>query len=109
MKSDFDSLNLESLVIHWDSKILPDITGKLKVDRLPIVDTGPNVEQLLGVPELTSVTGFEVSSAVYDTLHEWSLLEKVQAFFFDTTSSNTGSMNGACHFLDQKLDVILCT
>lgn len=61
---------------------MSDITGKLKVDRLPIIVTAPNVEQLLGAPLLDSGTGYEITSAVYDTLEEWSLLENIQAFVF---------------------------
>jgi len=49
MKYRFDNLNFKSYVLHWDSKLLPDITGHLKVDRLPVIVTAPNVEQLLGV------------------------------------------------------------
>ncbi|XP_039315242.1 uncharacterized protein LOC120359881 isoform X1 [Solenopsis invicta] len=104
VKSKFYNLNLNFVVIHWDSKILPDITGKKNVDRLPVIATAPNVEQLLGVPELSSGTGREISSAVYDTLHEWSLLDIVQAVVFDTTASNTGRLKGACYLLEQKLD-----
>lgn len=76
----------------------------MKVDRLPVIVTAPNVEQLLGVPILDSGTGYETSSAIYDTLEEWSLLDKVQAYMSDTTASNTGRLNGACHLLEQKLD-----
>jgi len=104
IKSKFFDLNLNFLTIHWDSKLLPDITGKTKVDRLPIIATGPDTVQLLGVPELSAGTGYEVSSAVYDTLEDWSLLHKVQAFVFDTTASNTGRLNGACVLLEHKLD-----
>lgn len=100
----FDNLNLKSLVLHWDSKILPDITGKSKVDRLPVVVTALNMEQLLGVPEIKSSTGKEISSALYHTLQEWSLENTIQAFVFDTTASNTGRLNGVCHLLEQKLD-----
>ena len=64
IKSKFFDLNLDFVVIHWDSKILPDITGKSNVDRLPVVATAPGLEQLLGVPGLSSGTGLEISSAV---------------------------------------------
>lgn len=104
VKSKFYEMNLNFVVVHWDSKILPDITGKYKVDRLPVIATAPNVEQLLGVPELSSGTGREMASAVYDILQEWSLLDIVQAVVFDTTASNTGRLNGACHLLEQKLE-----
>lgn len=103
IKLKFFDLNLNFTIIHWDSKLLPDITGKIKVDRLPIIATAPNTEQLLGVPELSAGTGYEVSSAVYDTLEDWSLLQNVQGFVFDTTASNTGRLNGACILLEHKL------
>ncbi|KAL4088950.1 hypothetical protein QTP88_024028 [Uroleucon formosanum] len=104
MKSKFFDLNLNFVVIHWDSKILPDITGKANVDRLPVVATAPGLEQLLGVPALSSGTGLEISSAVYDNLQDWALLDKIQAFVVDTTASNTGRLNGACILLEQKLN-----
>lgn len=104
IKSKFSDINLDFVVIHWDSKILTDITGKSNIDRLPVVATDPGIEQLLGVPSLTSCTGSEVSSAVYDILLEWSLEDKIQAMVVDTTASNTGQLNGACILLEQKLD-----
>ncbi|XP_050526437.1 uncharacterized protein LOC126897076 [Daktulosphaira vitifoliae] len=103
ISSKFHEQNLNFVVIHWDSKMLPDLTGKKKVDRLPIIATALNFEQLLGVPYIPSGKGLEVSSAVYDALVKWSLLEKVQAFTFDTTASNTGRLNGACFLLEQRL------
>ena len=77
VKSKFEGLSLNFVTIHWDSKLLPDITGNKSVDRLPVIATGLNMEQLLGVPELLSATGNEVASAVYDTLQEWQLLNSV--------------------------------
>ena len=40
-----------TLVVHWDGKTLPDITGSEQVDRLPVLVSGFQVEQLLGVFE----------------------------------------------------------
>ncbi|XP_025405983.1 uncharacterized protein LOC112680175 [Sipha flava] len=67
IKTAFHQLNLNSVVVHWDSKILPNLIGTENVDRLPVIITAPNVEQLLGIPHLSSGTGKEISSAVYDT------------------------------------------
>jgi len=53
---------------------------------------------------LSSGTGKEISSAVYDALNEWNMLEKVQAFVFDTTASNSGRLNGSCVLLEQMLN-----
>ncbi|XP_025415275.1 uncharacterized protein LOC112686988 [Sipha flava] len=67
IKTAFHQLNLNSVVVHWDSKILPNLIRTENVDRLPVIITAPNVEQLLGIPHLSSGTGKEISSAVYDT------------------------------------------
>ncbi|CAH0381998.1 unnamed protein product [Bemisia tabaci] len=43
------------LTIHVDGKLLPPLMGdKKKVDRLPILVTGHNIDQLLSVPALPS-------------------------------------------------------
>lgn len=98
--------NTDFVIIHWDSKMLPDdIGGYEKVERLPIIATTfPDVEQLLGVPKIISTEGIEVAAAVHKMLEKWSLVEKVQGFVFDTTASNTGRFKGACTLLEQKLD-----
>jgi hypothetical protein len=41
IKSKFFDLNLDFIVIHWNSKILPDIIGKANVDSLPVVAIAP--------------------------------------------------------------------
>ncbi|KAF2895969.1 hypothetical protein ILUMI_10207 [Ignelater luminosus] len=85
------------VVIHWDSKLLPDVSGKSTVDRLPIVTIGINLEQLLGVSSISSSTAVKVSSAVSAAVKDWNLSEKVQAFCL------TRRLNGACTLLEQKL------
>lgn len=80
------------LVVHWDGKMLPAITGIEKVDRLAILITGCATEQLLAVPELDSSSGQRQAEAVIDTLREWNVTDRVKALCFDTTSSNTGNL-----------------
>jgi len=53
-----------SLTVHWDGKILPDITGKDNVDRLPILVSGDGECKLLNVPKLESGTGEAMSYLV---------------------------------------------
>jgi hypothetical protein len=101
-KEKFIASNLSGLTLHWDGKMLPDILGK-PTERLAVVVTGKNIEKLLGVPELPSGTGKDMSSAVHDLVEEWSLRDKIEAFSFDTTASNTGKFNGACTLLEKKL------
>ena len=38
-----------------------------------------------------------------DALYDWNLDDKVQIMCCDTTASNTGRLNEACVFLEQKL------
>jgi len=96
-------LNTQIITIHWDTKLLNDLTGK-PVEKLSIIWTSTNIEQLQGVPEILAATGNEVVSAIFDTWEDWNLIENVQAFGFDTTASNTGRLKGACIILEQKLD-----
>jgi len=90
------------IVVHWDGKILPEICRQGKVDCLPILVSGDGTEKLLGVPKL-ALTGEQEADAVYSLLKQWRLVDKVQAMSFDTTSGNTGRLNGACTLLEKKL------
>lgn len=92
------------LTIHWDGKMLEDITGREMVDRLPILVSGEGVEQILAAPKLLRGTGEATACAVYDTANEWQISDKVKFMCFDTTAANTGPRNGACVLLEQKLD-----
>lgn len=91
------------LVVHWDGKILPEIVGAGKVDRLPVLVSWDGHEKLLGVPKTTSGTGFNEATSVYNLLEQWDLIEKVQAMSFDTTSVNTGHTNGVCVYLENMI------
>jgi len=93
-----------SLVVHWDGKLLPDITGKEMVDRLPVIVSGVGINQLLGVPKISAGTGEAQACAVMQLLVEWGLVDRVSGMCFDTTASNTGRTNGACVLLEQKLN-----
>lgn len=91
------------LTVHWDGKILEDISGSETVDRLPIILSGKGIDQLLGVPKLQVGTGEAIASAVHETLEAWGITEQVKCMSFDTTSVNTGLSRGACVLLEQKL------
>lgn len=91
------------IVVHWDGKILKDLTGYDHVDRLPVIVTGNNMSQLLTVAKMPSATGQAQAKAVCDALVEWGLEDKVIGMCFDTTSSNTGCISGACVRIQQTL------
>ena len=38
-------------IVHWDGKLIPDITGKKHSDRLPVLVSGDRCHQILGLPK----------------------------------------------------------
>ena len=91
-------------IVHWDSKLLPGLVGKRKVDRLAIIASCSNGSaQLLGVPILQSGEGKSQARAVYEAFQSWNIAANVQGMCFDTTASNTGSNEGACVHLEKLL------
>ena len=95
------------LIVHWDGKLLPDLTGGGKVDRLPILVSScgpePCSTQLLAVPKLASGTGAAEANAVFEAVNRWKIANSIVGLSFDTTSSNTGHKSGACVILEQLL------
>ena len=83
----------KGLTLHWDGKKFADNSGKF-VERISVLVTGTNIEQLLGVPELPSGCGSDIKEAVSDLVDEWALKDYIEAFSFDTTSTNTGRNRG---------------
>ncbi|XP_044577706.1 uncharacterized protein LOC123260590 [Cotesia glomerata] len=101
LKNDFKTH--DKYVVHWDGKILQDITGSKSVDRLPILLTAFGIEQLLGVPKMDSGTAENQTSAILRTLNEWSLTRYIKAMCFDTTNVNTGIHRGTCVEIEKAL------
>jgi hypothetical protein len=100
---DLDKLNVP-LTVHWDGKLLPDLCSKAKVERLPIIVSGRDVDQLLAVPKLANGTGEAMADSLAKALEEWKIEKRVSAMCFDTTRSNTGNNAGACILLENKLN-----
>ena len=93
----------DALVIHWDSKLLPALTGTASVERLAIYVSGGSVTKLLGIPIVPNGTGEAQAVAVTETLQEWGLTDDVEFMGFDTTSVNTGERKGTCAILQKTL------
>lgn len=104
IQNNLDTSVMSGAVLHWDGKLLPSLSGKSKVERLPIIISGNGFEKLLGVPSLNSGTGHDQANAVYECTSKWNLCDKVEAICCDTTSSNTGRLNGANILLEQLLE-----
>ena len=92
------------VLLHWDSKLLPDISGNKEiVDRVAILITSGNIEKLLAVPKISCGTGQEQCNACIGALDDLQLRSKVQGLVFDTTSSNTGLHLGTCTLIEKAL------
>ena len=92
-----------TLTVHWDGKLMQDLTTKESIDQLPILVSGNRTVQLLNVPKLPNGTGSEMAKTVVRTLKDWELTERISGMSFDTTASNTGQNNGACVLIEQQL------
>jgi len=89
------------LTVHWDGKRLLALMSKDKVHCLAVIVSGDGVMKLLGEPKIPNGTGKAQSTAVYDLLKEWNLIECIYFMSFDTTASNSGVNSGACVFLEK--------
>jgi hypothetical protein len=79
------------LVVHWDGKMLSDISGHHeKVDHLLIQVSGQGIERPLNDLKLPNGTGEAMANAVVEAIKNWTLDENEKAMSFDTTSSNSG-------------------
>lgn len=124
VKQEFFSLleqDTFSLLIHFDGKMLPNYTAEnlqdsqSKVDRIAIVVTGRNIEQLLGVVKAENGTGATIAEAANRLISEWDewnqingknkamrIRDRIIGMVFDTTSSNTGCSIGACKLFEEQ-------
>lgn len=104
IKSDFQNNVPDLVTVHWDGKLLPGLNVRSsKEERLPIIASFDDRDQLLAVPKLESSSGKHQAKAVSTALFDWNLHDKVQIMCCDTTASNTGRFNGACAILEQTL------
>lgn len=82
-----------NLILHWDTKFLQDICIYDKVDRLAVLVSGLNFEQLLGIPKIESGTGEHQAMSIIDLLDRWGITNCIKGLCFDTTASNSGKLN----------------
>ncbi|XP_074109348.1 uncharacterized protein LOC141534110 [Cotesia typhae] len=93
----------DKYVVHWDGKILNDISESKFVDRLPIILTAFGTEQLLGVPKMNSGSAENQTATILSTLNQWGIISCIKAMCFDTTAINTGIHHGTCKEIEKAL------
>lgn len=74
-----------------------------KIDRLPVLIVGINIDVLLGVPKLSSGTAEKQLDAIFKLLEKNKVCENIVGMCFDTTATNTGIKGGTCLLLEKKL------
>ena len=52
------------LTLHWDGKLMPDLVGREKVERLVILVSGDDVEKILSVPKINSGDADSIASEI---------------------------------------------
>lgn len=95
---------MRSLVVHWDGKLLADLVGNTKVERIAILVSYDGTSEFLGAPKIPSSSGENIAAAVQNILIQWNISDRIAAMGFNTTSSNTGEKTGACLHLQQIFD-----
>ena len=100
VKKDFACQNGQ---INFDGKLLTDLGGFGKVNRLAVVVAQEEENQLLCVTKTDDSTGKTEAEAVKKALEDWGLKDLIIACGFDTTSSNTGIHKGSCVLLQEML------
>lgn len=71
-------------IIHWDGKLLRGPLRKKKVNRIAIIISCGGIEQLLGVQEVSSSSGDNQATAVFEALENWCLADNIQKAFAAT-------------------------
>jgi len=79
------------------------LSGTDKVDRLPILVTTMGETKLLEIPKIPAGTGKAEVEAENNAIREWRLEDAVRGMCFNTTSSNTGRLSGACIILEKLM------
>ena len=66
------------------------------IDQLPVIASGVDINQLLGLAKITSSTGDGQATAVFDCLKDGKLVDRTVAVCFFR-------YNGTCVLLEMKL------
>ena len=61
----FINSDLEGAVTHWDGKLIPDILNRENVERVAVLISCREEEQLIGVPYLEKSIGSTVAKSVF--------------------------------------------
>ena len=98
-----ESFQCSHAQVNFDGKLLKDLGGFEKVNRLAVVLVQEAENQILGMVQTDDATGKVEAEAVKSTLDSWEIAGKIIAIGFDTPWSNTGVHKGSCTILQDLL------
>ncbi|KAG8196027.1 hypothetical protein JTE90_028997 [Oedothorax gibbosus] len=98
IKNRFQNSDFSTAVLHWDGKLVSHSSNK-DAERLAVLISCGDEEQLIGVPEIENSKGLSQAKAVFSEINKWGAAEKIEAMCFDTTAANTGCWKGTCTLL----------
>ena len=90
MNKMFGEIDIKWMIIHFNGKLISDDTFHKKFDRVPIIVRYKEGRKLLNVPCLPDSKGETQAYAIYETLNDYHLTERIIALCCDTTNSNLG-------------------
>ena len=93
--------------INFDGKLMKNLGGYGKTNRLAVVLVTEAETKLLCVAKLESSTGKVEAETVKEVLVDWGISEQIIACGFDTTSFNTGIHKGSVVMLQKLLAKLL--
>ena len=88
--------------INFDGKLLQELGGTEKVNRLAVVAVQEEENQLLCVTKTEDSTGKVEADAEKEAINNWGLSEGIIACCFDTTSSNSGINSGSVFYFNSS-------
>ena len=71
IKEHMSGIPLRATVLHWDGKLVQEMSRVDKVDRLPIIITDGDFEKILSIPALESGSGRAQASAMLDVIYNY--------------------------------------
>ena len=89
--------------LHWDGKLIKDVTGVLQENEAILVSGAPhylegkilNVSKLVNEEGNPTSSGLAQAAACLEQVKVWGVEKNIVALVFDTTSSNSGVHRGA--------------
>lgn len=91
------------MTIHFDGKLMQDLTGRSKVDRIAVLASYNGTIKFLGAPKIQTSSGENIANAVYQCVEQWNLTDRVKFVSYDTTAANSGVKSGAATLLEKKI------